>query len=50
VFVRQRLDVLLLDEAALGGLLEQTLGGGEVVQVNGLVQLNGPFALSGLPD
>jgi hypothetical protein len=40
VLVRQRRDVLLLDESALGGLLEQTLDGGEVVQVNGFVQLN----------
>jgi hypothetical protein len=39
VLVRERLDVLLLDETALGGLLEQALGGREVVQVNGLVQL-----------
>jgi hypothetical protein len=40
VFVRQRLDVLLLDEAALGGLLEQTLGRREVVQMNGFAQFN----------
>jgi hypothetical protein len=40
VLVRQSLNVLLLDESALGGLLEQTLGRGEVVQVNGLVQFN----------
>jgi hypothetical protein len=40
VFVRQSLDVLLLDESALSGLLEQTVGGGEVVQVNGFVQFN----------
>ena len=38
VIVRQSLDLLLLDESALGGLLEQTLGRGEVVQMNGLVQ------------
>jgi hypothetical protein len=40
VLVRQRLNVLLLDESALGGLLEQTLGRREVVQMNGFVQLN----------
>jgi hypothetical protein len=40
VLVREGLDVLLLDETALGGLLEQALGGREVVQVNGLVQFN----------
>src|SRR5581483_11464104 len=38
VLVGEGLDVLLLDETALGGLLEQALGGREVVQVNGLVQ------------
>jgi hypothetical protein len=38
VLVRQSLDVFLLDESALSGLLEQTLGRREVVQVNGLVQ------------
>jgi hypothetical protein len=38
MLVRQSLDVLLLDESALGGFLEQTLGRGEVVQMNGLVQ------------
>src|SRR5581483_4840604 len=39
VLVREGLDLLLLDEAALGGLLAQALGRREVVQVNGLVQL-----------
>jgi hypothetical protein len=39
VLVCERLDVLLLDEPALGGLLEQTLGRRKVVQVNGLAQL-----------
>jgi hypothetical protein len=38
VLVRQSLDVLLLDEPALSGLLEQTLGRREVVQVNGFAQ------------
>jgi hypothetical protein len=42
VLVRQRLDLLLLDEAALGGLLEQALGRREVVQMNRVAQLN-PF-------
>ena len=44
VLVRQRLDLLLLDEAALGGLLEQALGRREVVQMNRVAQLN-PFRL-----
>jgi Lhr-like helicase len=38
VLVRQSLDVLLLDEAALGGLLEQALDRREVMQVNRVVQ------------
>jgi hypothetical protein len=38
VLVRQRLDVLLLDEAALGGLLEQALDRREVIQVNRVAQ------------
>jgi hypothetical protein len=38
VLVGQRLDVLLLDESALGRLLEQALDGREVVQVNGVAQ------------
>jgi hypothetical protein len=42
VLVRQRLDLLLLDEAALGGLLEQALGRREIMQVNRVAQLN-PF-------
>ena len=49
VLVGQRLELLLLDEAALGGLLEQALGRGQVVQVNGLAQLN-PFLLGGRAD
>jgi hypothetical protein len=44
VLVGQRLDLLLLDEAALGGLLEQALGRREVVQMNRVAQLN-PFPL-----
>ena len=39
VLVGQCLNVLLLDEAALGGFLEQTLGRREVVQMNRLAQL-----------
>jgi hypothetical protein len=39
VLVRESLNVLLLDETALGGLLEQALDGRQVVQMNGLVQL-----------
>jgi hypothetical protein len=42
VLVRQRLDLLLLDEAALGGLLEQALGRRQIMQVNRVAQLN-PF-------
>jgi hypothetical protein len=38
VLVGERLDVLLLDETALGGLLEQALGRREVVQVNRVAQ------------
>ena len=38
VLVGERLDVLLLDEAALGGLLEQALGRREIVQVNRVAQ------------
>jgi hypothetical protein len=38
VLVGERLNVLLLDETALGGLLEQALGRREVVQVNGVAQ------------
>jgi hypothetical protein len=44
VLVGERLDVLLLDEAALGGLLEQALDRREVVQVNRVAQLVVPFA------
>jgi hypothetical protein len=39
VLVGERLDVLLLDEAALGGVLEQVLGRREIVQVNRVAQL-----------
>jgi hypothetical protein len=55
VLVRQRLDLLLLDEAALGGLLEQALGRRQVMQVNRVAQLNpfrlmvGPLTAIGLP-
>ncbi|MGZ4417461.1 MAG: hypothetical protein ACXVRV_04725 [Gaiellaceae bacterium] len=38
VLVGESLNVLLLDETALGGLLEQALGRREVVQVNGVAQ------------
>jgi hypothetical protein len=47
MLVRQGLNVLLLDETALGGLLEQALGRGEVVQVNGLVQFVFPSLVTG---
>jgi hypothetical protein len=42
VLVSEGLDLLLLDEPALGGLLDQALGRREVVQVQGVAQLN-PF-------
>jgi hypothetical protein len=46
VLVGEGLDLLLVDEAALGGLLEQALGGAEVVQMYRVAQLI-PF-LSGM--
>ena len=42
VLVGKRRELLLVDEAALGGLLEQALGGREVVQVYRVAQFN-PF-------
>jgi hypothetical protein len=42
VLVRERDELLLLDVAALGGLLEQALGRRQVMQMNRGVQLN-PF-------
>jgi hypothetical protein len=38
VFVGESLNVLLLDETALGGLLEQALYRREVVQMNRVAQ------------
>jgi hypothetical protein len=49
VLVRQRLDVLLLDETALGGLLEQALDRREVMQMNRVAQCVVPFVRDGLP-
>jgi hypothetical protein len=40
VLVGQRLELPLLDETALGGLLEQALGRRQVVQMNSLAQLS----------
>ena len=40
VLVGESLDLLLLDETALGGLLDQALGRREVVQMNRVAQLN----------
>ena len=40
VLVGERLELLLLDETALGGLLDQALGRREVVQVNSVAQFN----------
>jgi hypothetical protein len=42
VLVGERVELLLLDEAALGGLLEQALGRRQVMQMNRLAQLD-PF-------
>jgi len=42
VLVGERLQLLFLDEAALGGLLDQALGRREVMQMNRVAQLN-PF-------
>jgi hypothetical protein len=42
VLVREGLELLLFDEAALGGLLDQALGRRKIVQVNRVAQLN-PF-------
>jgi hypothetical protein len=50
VLVGESLNVLLLDETALGGLLEQALDRREVVQVNRVAQCVVPFARGGLPD
>jgi len=49
VLVRESLNVLLLDETALGGLLEQALDRREVVQMNRVAQCLVPFARDGLP-
>jgi hypothetical protein len=50
VLVGESLNVLLLDETALGGLLEQALDRREVVQVNRVAQCLIPFVRGGLPD
>jgi hypothetical protein len=39
VLVGERLELLLLDETALGGLLDEALGRREIVQVNRVAQL-----------
>jgi hypothetical protein len=46
VLVGKRRELLLVDEAALGGLLDQALGRREVVQMNRVAQLN-PFRRGG---
>jgi hypothetical protein len=38
VLVREGLELLLLDETALGGLLDQALGRRKIVQVNRVAQ------------
>jgi hypothetical protein len=40
VLVGERLELALLDEAALGGLLEQALGRRQIVQMNRVAQWN----------
>ena len=46
VFVGKRRELLLVDESALGGLLDEALGRREVVQVNRVAQWN-PFRRGG---
>jgi hypothetical protein len=50
VLVGESLNVLLLDETALGGLLEQALDRREVMQMNRVAQCLVPFGLEELPD
>jgi hypothetical protein len=50
VLVGESLNVLFLDETALGGLLEQALDRREVMQMNRVAQCVVPFGLEGLPD
>jgi hypothetical protein len=38
VLVREGLELLLVDEAALGGLLDEALGRGQIMQVNRVAQ------------
>jgi hypothetical protein len=46
VLIGKRHELLLVDEAALGGLLNEALGRREVVQVNRVAQWN-PFRRGG---
>jgi hypothetical protein len=46
VLIGKRDELLLVDEAALGGLLDEALGRCEVVQVNRVAQWN-PFRRGG---
>jgi hypothetical protein len=46
VLVGKRRELLFVDEAALGGLLDEALGRREVVQVNRVAQWN-PFRRGG---
>jgi len=46
VLVGKRHELLLVDEAALGGLLDEALGRRQVVQMNRVAQLN-PFRRGG---
>ena len=47
VLVGERLELLLFDEAALGGLLDEALGRREVVQMNRVAQLNPSLVVAG---
>ena len=47
VLVGERLELLLFDETAIGGLLDEALGRREVVQVNGVAQLNPSLGRNG---
>jgi hypothetical protein len=54
VLVRERLQLALVDVAALGGLLDQAVGRREIVQMNCVVQWNpllsrGPLSQAAAP-
>jgi hypothetical protein len=47
VLVGERLELLLFDEAALGGLLDEALGRRQVMQMNRVAQLNPSLGRNG---